>query len=220
MSKLYGKVDPTTLKINELIPRPKWYRDNGEEVSDVYLADNYILPVDYNQPEFDPIRQRITMNDKSEWIVHRYTPTEENQEYTREYIEVTYTIEDVPFEEYQQECIELLEAKRWEEMTKGITVPPGIQVGTTIDDQNRLTTVTANAPLAGLTDDSEVDFKALSGFVKVTIGQIKQIVGLIGQHVQACYSAEAAHFNAIQAIDNFDDLISYMENDLNNGWPQ
>lgn len=106
--------------------------------------------------------------------------------------------------------------KRWEVMTGGLTLPGGIEVGTTIDDQNRITSVVANAALAGLTDADEVDFKATSGWVRISIGQVKAIAGAIGQFVQACYSAERAHHDAIAALSTRQKLEDY---DVNIGWP-
>lgn len=106
--------------------------------------------------------------------------------------------------------------KRWEVMTGGLTLPGGIEVGTTIDDQNRITSVVANAALAGLTDADEVDFKATSGWVRITIAQIKAIAGAIGQFVQACYTAERAHHDAIALLETAQELREY---DVNAGWP-
>lgn len=108
-------------------------------------------------------------------------------------------------------------AKRWEVMTSGISLPNGIRVGTTIDDQNRITSVVANAELAGLTDLDEVDFKAASGWARITIGQIKAIAGAIGQHVQACYTAEHMHHKAIAPLSTPEQVATY---DITSGWPE
>lgn len=108
-------------------------------------------------------------------------------------------------------------AKRWEVMTGGITLPSGVVVGTTIDDQNRITSVVANAALAGLSDTDEVDFKAASGWVRITIGDIKQIAGAIGQFVQDCYTAERAHHDAIAALP--DDRAAIEAYDVSVDWP-
>lgn len=106
-------------------------------------------------------------------------------------------------------------ALRWRVMTGGMEVG-GVQVGTTIDDQNRITSVVANAALAGLTDVDEVDFKATSGWVRISIAQIKAIAGAIGQFVQACYTAERAHHEAIAALSTRQQLEDY---DVDDGWP-
>lgn len=108
-------------------------------------------------------------------------------------------------------------AMRWRVMTGGITLPSGVRVGTTIDDQNRITSVVANASLAGLSDDDEVDFKSESGWVRVTVAQVKQIAGAVGLFVQACYSAERAHHDAIEALG--DDRAALDAYDVSIGWP-
>ena len=80
-------------------------------------------------------------------------------------------------------------SQRWKVMTGGITLN-NISIGTDIDDQNRITSVVANASLVGLSDTDTVDFKSASGWITVTIGEIKGIAGAIGRHVQDCYTAE------------------------------
>lgn len=113
--------------------------------------------------------------------------------------------------------IEAATAKRWDVMTGGISLPGGMQVGTSIDDQNRITSVVANAELVGLTDESLVDFKSNTGWVQITVGQIKAIAGAIGQFVQACYSAERQHHEAIELLVTAQELRDY---DVNAGWEQ
>lgn len=121
--------------------------------------------------------------------------------------------------EVEQGKVSLLNAatdKRWNVMTGGMVLPNGIEVGTTIDDQNRITSVVANAALAGLTDADEVDFKAASGWVRVSIAEVKAIAGSIGQFVQACYSAERAHHEDIEKLKTREQIRDY---DINIGWP-
>lgn len=107
--------------------------------------------------------------------------------------------------------------RRWTVMTGGIALQTGVLVGTSIDDQNRITSVVANAALAGLQDTDEVDFKAESGWVRVTVADVKQIAGAIGQFVQACYTAERAHHDAIAALP--DDRAVIQGYDVTTGWP-
>ena len=111
--------------------------------------------------------------------------------------------------------MEAATTKRWDVMTGGITLPGGMHVGTSIDDQNRITSVVANATLVGLTNESLVDFKSNSGWVQITVGQIKVIAGAIGQFVQACYSAERQHHEAIDLLVTAQELRAY---DVNAGW--
>ncbi|MDT0140844.1 DUF4376 domain-containing protein, partial [Acidovorax sp. PRC11] len=104
-------------------------------------------------------------------------------------------------------------ARRWEVETGGITLPTGTRVGTTLSDQNRITTVIANAQLAGV---SEVDFKAASGWVSLTLDELRGIASAIARHVQACFSAERAHHEAIEVLTTTAQALEY---DVHSGWP-
>lgn len=104
-------------------------------------------------------------------------------------------------------------AHRWAVETGGVTLPTGTRVGTTVEDQNRITTVIANAQLAGVT---EVDFKAASGWVSLTLNELRGIASAIAQHVQACFSAERAHHDAIDAVSTRAQAERY---DVTQGWP-
>jgi len=104
-------------------------------------------------------------------------------------------------------------ARRWEVETGGVAFPDGTRVGTTTEDQNRITTVIANAALAGV---SAVDFKAATGWVSLTLAELQGMAAVIALHVQACFSAERAHHEAIGALSS---LAAVREYDLSAGWP-
>ena len=123
-----------------------------------------------------------------------------------------YTLAPLPTEQVRADLMAAVSAKRWAVETGGITLAGGAVVGTTIDDQNRITSVIANAQLAGVTS---VDFKAQSGWVTLSLDHMRGIAGAIALHVQACFSAERAHHEAIAAASDAD-LMAY---DVNAGWP-
>lgn len=102
--------------------------------------------------------------------------------------------------------------RRWAVETGGITLPGGMVVGTTLDDQNRITSVIANAQVAGV---ASVDFKAASGWVTLTVAEVQAIAAAIARHVQACFSAERAHHEALAATAD-EALLAY---DIEAGWP-
>lgn len=101
---------------------------------------------------------------------------------------------------------------RWQHETGGISVG-GVEVGTTTEDQNRISTVLAAADLGTV---ERVDFKADSGWVTLSLAQIRGIAAAISSHVQACFSAERAHHEAIEALDSLESLQAY---DVTAGWP-
>ena len=72
--------------------------------------------------------------------------------------------------------------------------------------------VVASAELAGA---QSVDFKASSGWVTLSIAELKGIAVLIAQHVQHCSATERQHFNNISSIQTIEELESY---DLNSLW--
>ena len=112
--------------------------------------------------------------------------------------------------------------KRWEVETGGIALPTGVSVATGIDDQNRITSVVANAERAGV---AEVDFKAGSSWVRVTVAELQSIAAVIALHVQACFSAERLHHEAIDLLTaahagNQEVLQQALHAyDIEQGWP-
>lgn len=123
-----------------------------------------------------------------------------------------YTITPLPAEQVRADLMDAATSKRWDVMTGGVTLPGGISVGTTIDDQNRVTSVIANAQLAGV---ESMDFKAESGWVTLSLDQVRGIAAAVALHVHACYAAERAHHGAIAAASEAE-LMAY---DINTGWP-
>lgn len=199
----YAKI--TNNEIEKIGPRPKWLDDNGDPVSDAILKDHGWLPVIYEQPEHDPALQRITLQPQSEWVIESKR------------VVATYAVHDIPIESLRADKLQQATDMRWSVMTGGMTLPSGVQVCTDIDDQNRITSVVANAALAGLTDADTVDFKAASGWVSITIAEVKAIAGAIGRFVQACYTAERAHHDAIEALETRGEVAAY---DVGVGWPE
>ena len=123
-----------------------------------------------------------------------------------------YVLTQLPPDQVRASLLQAVSAKRWAVETGGLALPGGAVVGTTIDDQNRITSVIANAQLAGVVS---VNFKAQSGWVTLSLEHMRGIAAAIALHVQACFSAERAHHEAIAAASDAD-LYGY---DINAGWP-
>lgn len=103
-------------------------------------------------------------------------------------------------------------SKRWEVETGGINLT-GLRVATAKADQDRITSVMVNAAAAGVTT---VDFKAESGWITLSLAQIQTVASSIALHVQACFSAERAHHEAVEALVLLEDARAY---DVSTGWP-
>lgn len=104
-------------------------------------------------------------------------------------------------------------ARRWQVETGGIVLPNGVRIHTGKDDQDRITSTIAG--MAGA-DIGSVDFKAATGWITLTLDELQAMRSAIARHVQACFSAERAHHEAIDALAETA-LDGY---DLTVGWPQ
>lgn len=186
------------------IPRPNWLNDTGEPVSDDELAGNQIYRVDDNIPEYDSRTHTIKKKRVREWTLR------DNVMF------VEYEVEGIPFDILRNNLKEKVSEKRWEVLNGGITLPNGLQAKTDETSFNRVTSVIAGYVATGLTEESIVSFKAATGFVKITIVDIKQIAGLMGQHMQACFAAEEAHYKAIDLLESREDIANY---NVSTGWP-
>ena len=104
-------------------------------------------------------------------------------------------------------------AKRKSVEAGGKTLPGGIILATSKDDQDRI----ASAILY-LRDNpaATIDWKADSGWVQIGLLEIEQFKNLIGAFVQDCFSAEKAHHTAIDAITTLEAAGAY---DIAAGWP-
>ena len=111
-------------------------------------------------------------------------------------------------EELKQQLRERATQLRWEHETGGIDLG-GVRVLTGIEDQNRIATAMIGAP-------ATLNFKAESGWVTLTLEQLQGIAAAITAHVQACFSAERVHHEAIDALETLEEVQEY---DIETGWP-
>lgn len=175
---------------------------------------------------YDPKAQEITMNAQDSdgaplpvlresppaYDPLKYTLDAGGVEYGEHGWSLSYVLRQLPAETVRHNLMVAVSQKRWAVETGGLTLPGGATVGTGIDDQNRITSVIANAQLAGV---ASVDFKARDSWVTLTLDQVRGIATSIALHVQACFSAERAHHEALAAAAD-EDLWPY---DINVGWP-
>lgn len=98
--------------------------------------------------------------------------------------------------------------------SSGIVIEGGHVIGTLISDQNRINTTITTAALAGI---DNFKFQASSGWVEMTLDQLREISKLIAHHVQDCFEAAYNHHMAIDAIDDIDALKAY---DVTKNWPE
>lgn len=108
----------------------------------------------------------------------------------------------------QAELREQVTALRWQRETGGLMMG-GVRVLTGVEDQNRIASALIGAP-------ATLDFKAESGWVTLTLAELQGIAAAITAHVQACFTAERTHHEAINALTDVADAQVY---DVTTGWP-
>ena len=114
----------------------------------------------------------------------------------------------VTLDDAKQRLRERATALRWEYETGGIDIG-GVRVLTSIEDQNRIASALIGAP-------ATLDFKSETGWVTLTLAELQGITAAITAHVQACFTAERAHHEAIDALASLEAAGSY---DVEAGWP-
>lgn len=171
-----------------------------------YTVDSpEIHPLTYAQPYYNQLTQYVVD-----------TGVVEGPDESGAYA-VVYKIEDLPLEtalqNVKQSLKEQATSTRWNVETGGITLPDGVKINTTIDDQNRI-----SSALQGMYDAKIdfVDFKAESGWVKLTRDELAGIAAMIANHVQACFSRERVLHETIDKATTMEELNAI---DVNSGWP-
>jgi hypothetical protein len=137
---------------------------------------------------------------------------------TNESTEV-WTVVTLPDDQIKLILQERVTAQRWAVETGGMVLANGMLIGTTVEDQNRISNVVLNAQRMGI---SSVDFKSKSGWATVPLATIVDIADAITTHVQAGFTAEKSHHDAIVAIEALDDTSAYEQlstYDISTGWP-
>ncbi|OWT55274.1 DUF4376 domain-containing protein [Candidimonas nitroreducens] len=120
----------------------------------------------------------------------------------------------------KQAVLAAISAKKFQVETGGVTLPNGMSVRTTIDDQNRISNAVFNGQRLGLT---EVSFlQPDNSYATISMDDLVTIADAIGMHVQACFDAGKAHYTAVNAIKDsvsqtaYQQLVAY---DITTGWP-
>lgn len=103
-------------------------------------------------------------------------------------------------------------SKRWEVESGGLSFPNGVLVKTSKDDQDRILSVIINAERNGI---NEIDFKADSGWVKITLFALKQLGKELTYFVQHCFGTEKYHHGFVDSLTTTTEICSY---NFNTGW--
>lgn len=105
--------------------------------------------------------------------------------------------EDEFWSTFKQEILDRAHEKRKQVELGGLYIGD-VFIKTDEDDQNKINRVIERATDAGI---SEVSFKAASGFIEITIEELRGIAISIAHHVQECFSWEAAITREVEALN-------------------
>jgi len=113
----------------------------------------------------------------------------------------------------REERLATLAAYRYAVETGGITVG-GITVATDRESQAMLTGAWVRLQQA---PDLLIDWKGETGWTQLDKSSIDALAAAVGTHVQACFTAERVHAEAIMAlVEDVEEIDGY---DVDAGWP-
>lgn len=184
---------------------PSWFKATtgiDPDNYDLVFRAGYAL-VDYEYPQFD--NTFYTMQPQAEL-------TKVDEHHYKQLFDVVY----LPVEDVCTNVKAKVTAKRWEVETGGITLPNRVHVLSGVEDQNRIATSIQGMTEAGL---DSIDFKASSGWVKLTLTELKAISVALTRHVEACFARECALHKMCDEAKTVEELKHIAEQDLNEGWP-
>lgn len=104
-----------------------------------------------------------------------------------------------------------LAAYRYQRETGGITAG-GAVIAT---DRESQAMINGALSLVGLLPETVIDFKGVSGWMQIDAATVIAIAQTVGAHVQACFSAERAHSEAIAQLATAAEIEAY---DFTTGW--
>lgn len=123
---------------------------------------------------------------------------------------VTATLKDIAM--LKASRLAELAQHRYSVETGGMTVN-GMKVAT--DDRSK-SLINGAFNLCQSVPATTVQWKTDAGFVSLSAAQVAAIAVAIGQFVQACFTAEATHIDAINALATGQAVLDY---DITTGWP-
>lgn len=189
----------TAMQVNEELSTP------GVIPSQWYVPAGYALVGPTPPPLLDPYHHKATA-----------TAVKVGETYVREWKVLPLSAQEsqAAVSELRASRLSLLEVKRVHVEEGGIRLPNGAVVGTTIEDQNRITSIVTNSSLAGIED---FDFETANGWVTMTVTGLRQIAGVIALHVKECYRVKRMHAEALAALTSAEELLAY---DVLAKWPE
>lgn len=126
---------------------------------------------------------------------------------------ITYTQTLRPAADVLADKLALLADLRFRKETAGIVVG-GVGIKTDRESQALISGAYSSLKNGLLTS---IDWKGATGWVTVTLAQLEPIAQAVANHVQACFTRERQHNDAIQAVVN--NQVQVAAYDITTGWP-
>lgn len=131
---------------------------------------------------------------------------------------ITYEVMARPLADILQRRLADLAAKRYAVETAGILLGDAV-IRTDEGSQSKINGAYA---LVQRLPETLVDWKGANGWTQLNAAQMTAIATAAGQHVQACYTAERGHAEALEAFASQDppDIEGLIAHDIEAGWPE
>ena len=118
----------------------------------------------------------------------------------------------IPFAQQKERKLSDLAALRYQHETSGITLN-GMQIET---DRQSQALITGAWSFAQLNPSVLIDWKGVNGWIQIDAATVNVIAGAVATHVQACFTNERLHAEAINALATSEEVADY---DMTAGWP-
>jgi hypothetical protein len=108
-------------------------------------------------------------------------------------------------EQVKQQKLQEIATKRYEKETGGITLG---ESKITTDRQTQATITSALLRLQRKPEEL-IDWKGEAGWTQLNKAAVEVIADAVGDHVQACFTAEKNAVQALEALSTFDEVIGF-----------
>ena len=129
---------------------------------------------------------------------------------------ISYAAESLPVTDILQRRLTDLAAKRYAVETAGVLLGDAV-IRTDEGSQSKINGAYA---LVQRLPETLVDWKGANGWTQLNAAQMTAIATAAGQHVQACYTAERGHSEALAALAAAQDVEGLIAHDIEDGWPE
>jgi len=195
-------------QITEIVPRPNWFMDDGNPVTDQWLKENENLhPVlEGTLPQIDQETQYYEDADWSQWSI------------TDNGVVKKYNIVNIPFENIKQNYFNNVHSRRLAVETGGIIFTDSngqeLKIQTDRVSQSKIM-ASYQAVKDGLRQDNSL-WKTIDGFVAISNDDMIALATTVLAFVQSCFDREKALTDEVESAQSIEELKNIS---IRTGWP-